>query len=64
MPAKILKFDFTLWVILDTLHGFSKDPRAPGRRYHSWQGLRPLPASDASPGKLGSPDNSVLNCGI
>jgi hypothetical protein len=54
----------TQWVNGYTLHGFSKNPSMPGLRYRSWQGSRPLPASDASPAKLGFPDNSMPNCGF
>jgi hypothetical protein len=54
----------THWVNDHTLHGFSKNPSMPGLRYRSLQGCRPLPASDASPDKLGFPDNSMPNCGF
>jgi hypothetical protein len=46
------------------LYGFSKNPSLPGLRYRSWQGCRPLAASDALPDKLGFPDNSIPNCGF
>jgi hypothetical protein len=54
----------TYWVNGKALDGFSKNPSMPGLRYRSWQGCRPLPASDASPDKLRFPDNSMPNCGL
>jgi hypothetical protein len=64
MAGNIQPCLFTRWVNGHALHGFSKNPSMPGLRYRSWQGYRPLPASDASPDKLGFPDNSMPNCGF
>jgi hypothetical protein len=60
IPFRLL----THWVNGKPLHGFSKNPSMPGLRYRSWQGPGPLPASDASPDKLGFADNSMPNGGF